>query len=124
MQVGDMIRDGGTGATGRIVAVFADGAWAKRWPSCYRCDAVDEAVGGFTEFLGGYDGRVFLIEHDDRSVALVREHAAERSTGIHRALPPPELLHREATAPLARTGRMGRRPRPRCESCGGSGKAP
>ncbi len=120
MQIGDMIRDGDTGATGRIVAIFADGAWARRWPGCYRCDAVDPSIGGYTDFLGTYGARVYLIEHGDRSVALVRARDASATTGIHQALPPPSLDRRAPAMPRPgrRTGR-----RSRCTTCGGTGVA-
>lgn len=127
MKIGDTIRDGETGATGRVVLIFADGAWAKRWVGCYRCDAVDPAVGGYSDFLGGYDRPVYLIEHADRSVALVREHAASAASGWDRSLPPPTFDHHQrrdlAPPPRARR-RSGPRPKAPCATCGGSGAAP
>lgn len=120
MRMGDHIRDSESGGTGRVVAIFSGGAWAKRWAECFRCDAVDKAVYGYSQTLGNYDDNVYLVEFGDRSVGLVRERCASISNGSD--LPAPSVRAEKPVIEEAPRGRRREGRRPKCIACGGEGR--
>ena len=95
--------------TGVIIAVFVDGAHAAAYFRCGRCDRMGADHDGAGEFLGVYDGYVYLVRGERDAVFAAREVDASLtpyddgavrrgSVGRVSAAPPPPV----ATPTVAR----------------------
>ena len=108
------------GSVGRVVGVFADGAWARDYLACWACDG-EEPMRGFDPLETPLaSGRVLLLEMPDRTRAMVAEGDARPATATlwHEAVALPML----PWAPAERPKVIGRTRK--CRACDGEGACP
>lgn len=70
-DIGDAVETDG-GHYGRVVAIFADGIFAKRFCDCYYCNK-SRKIDGYTERLVATEERVYLIETMRGVSAMAKE---------------------------------------------------
>lgn len=118
---------------GKVVAVFADGAWARDHLACWACDG-QEPMRGYDDEMPLEDGRIFMVQMGDRSRAMVAESDADAATALQweaaKAMPMPAwepdkvriVSRSKACRSCDGTGDCSRCHSPRkCIKCGGRG---